>query len=191
MTHWFRLLAALGFFAALVPIIATGPAGAQGLGPVSFKVEGATGVLSQGNELNVAFVATNASNTTARVFVSEDPGPLASDNRGHSWKASVELGVSGVYVCSGGSYCLTKYLKQTEQSATLVRPGERLTIQIHFTNSSGFRQGDKPGHLFSFAMVAFAQPVTEEFTATGSAIIGGTWSSISFGDINVALQTPN
>lgn len=189
MPRWLRLSAVVGF--AAMSALAAGPVGAQGLGPLSFKVEGSTGVLTRGNELNVAFVVANTSKTTARMFVRDEPDPLASDNRGHSWKTNVELGVSGVYVCSRGSYCLTNDQKLTEQSATLIRPGERVTIQVHFNKSSGFKAGDKPGHLFSFAMVAFVQPVTEEFTATGSAIIGGSWSSVSLGELNVALQTPN
>jgi hypothetical protein len=154
---------------------------------ISFKVEALAAQATPDKNLNATLVVTNTSAVSARAFVRSNPDPTATDNRGHAWTANAQNNVSGIYVCHVTEPCPTEELGSSQIAATVVDPGQSITIQIVFTPNTGSSNDDKLGDLYSLAMIAYVQPVREEQTDAGTKFVGGAWRTYSFGAVNRPL----
>jgi hypothetical protein len=160
---------------------------ASNLAPLSFKVEALPAQATPNHSLSATLVITNTSITSARAFVRSNPDPTATDNRGHAWTANAQNNVSGIYVCHLTEPCPSEELGSSQNAATVVDPGQSITIQIVFTPNTGSSNDDKLGDLYSLAMIAYVQPVREEQTDAGTKFVGGAWRTYSFGAVNRPL----
>jgi hypothetical protein len=135
------------------------------------------GSVSKDGSLSLAVVLTNTGATAVKVFADEEPS--ASDNNGHKW---IRGKITGIHVCEpiqAPSNCLSegtgwgRWRDRTEQSATIIGPGDQVTIEIGFkapeTVSATF------GDLYRLGLLVRVKDA-------------GEWSTRSFGAANVPLR---
>lgn len=135
-------------------------------------------------DLSVAYDIRNNSDYAYRVFI--DERALATDNQGNHWKSYNVDETKGIWACENGN-CLDKdRIKEVEENATIVEPGDVLYIVATMAMEGG--ESTSIGDVASFALSAHVQQIRIEETANGQIFRGGPWHTKSIGLADIPLN---
>lgn len=137
-------------------------------------------------KLSVSYTIKNISKKTYRMFIGEPA--RAIDTSGHHWETYNVDDVTGIWACKNNLYyspCLgKKRIKEVEENATLIAPGEEISIDITMVNKGN--EIETPGQFVSVALTAHVQDI--QHSESGADVIG-PWHTLSIGVPKIKLNS--